>query len=115
MPESPGGSSTEYGEARMKRTNHSAEAALATMALKSPTASSQVDRDSSGIDRARMKHPSAAYVQVMDRTRWFISSMDPDALTAGFRVTRHFPLVGDAVPATPFTRIGFMDRDERRG
>jgi len=99
----------------MKRTKHYAEAALAATASKRPTAGLQVDRDSLGFDRARMKHPSGAYVQVMDRMRWLISSMDPDSLTAGFWVTRHFPLVGDAVPATTSTLICFMDRDERRG
>jgi len=66
MPERQSGSSIEW-EIRMKRTKHYAEAALAATASKRPTAGLQVDRDSFGLDRARMKHPSAAYVQVMDR------------------------------------------------
>ena len=72
----------------MRRTNHYAEAALAAKASKSPTTGLRVDRDPLGFYRATMNHPSATYAQVMDRMRWFISSTDPDSLTAGFWVTR---------------------------
>ena len=74
----------------MRRTNHYAEAALAATASKSRTTGPRVDRDPLGFCRASMKHPSATYMQVMDRMSWFISSTDPDSLNGGFCVTRSF-------------------------
>ena len=66
----------------------------------------------SGQDEASIGHP---------RARHGLHGMVH--LINGFRFSNrrflghpgHFPLVGDPAPATPFARIGFMNRDERRG
>ena len=100
----------------MRRTNHYGEARLAATASKSPTTGLRVDRDPLGLlpgqDEASIGHLRASHgpnvmVHLIDGSRF------SNRRFLGHPA--HFPFVGDPVPATPFARIGFMNRDERRG
>ena len=102
-------------EIRMRRTNHYAGAALAATASKSPTTVLRVNKDPLGLllgqDEASVGHLRASHglnemVHLIDGSRF------SNRRFLGHPA--HFPFVGDPVPATPFARIGFMNRDERR-